>query len=370
MKTGLTIQELATEIRRQAEVKEDYRVRTQEIEPLIPLVDMTAANTSFDRDEFALAIPHYGSFSLNDHAHGQIATHLGIPAKYYDKMVAEAPALWQQNVRHWLEESDPEGQRMIRTLDGTARAFVSNRYLPLDNEQLAEAVFPVLAERNVQVVSADITEKKLYIKFVDPSLQMNVEWGSGHAFKRFDDEITWGGVITNSEVGAGSLSVSTMFVRAVCSNTMIVGTDFRKKHVGGSGSAIAGGSDRYIKDDTRAAKDRATFLELRDTVNGVLSETVMEATVRKLEGATTRMLGTKPQESVEKVVKQIGLTKDEGESVLSHLITGGDLSAWGLANAVTRTAEDSPSYDRATELEAAGMSVIDLTDNQWRTIAA
>jgi hypothetical protein len=36
--------------------------------------------------------------------------------------------------------------------------------------------------------------------------------------------------------------------------------------------------------------------------------------------------------------------------VLKHLILGGSLTTWGLANAVTRAAQDAESYDRATEL--------------------
>jgi len=63
------------------------------------------------------------------------------------------------------------------------------------------------------------------------------------------------------------------------------------------------------------------------------------------------------------------LTESEGDSILQHLIRGGDLSQYGLMNAVTRTAEDAASYDRATELEAMGQRVVDLAANEWRQIA-
>jgi hypothetical protein len=55
---------------------------------------------------------------------------------------------------------------------------------------------------------------------------------------------------------------------------------------------------------------------------------------------------------------------------LQHLIRGADLSAWGLANAVTRTAEDVADYDRASELEAAGGRVIELAPADWRLLAS
>jgi hypothetical protein len=42
----------------------------------------------------------------------------------------------------------------------------------------------------------------------------------------------------------------------------------------------------------------------------------------------------------------------------------------GLANAVTRTGEDVPDYDRATEREAAGGRVIELSPADWKSLAA
>jgi len=67
--------------------------------------------------------------------------------------------------------------------------------------------------------------------------------------------------------------------------------------------------------------------------------------------------------------KATSLRVDEQSSVLRHLIEGGDLSRWGLANAVTRAAADVESYDRSTELEAIGGAVVDLPAAQWKVIA-
>jgi hypothetical protein len=66
----------------------------------------------------------------------------------------------------------------------------------------------------------------------------------------------------------------------------------------------------------------------------------------------------------------VTLTEGEKSSVLQHLIRGDGLLAWGLATAVTRTAEDVPDYGRATELEAAGGRVIELPVADWKAIAA
>lgn len=59
-------------------------------------------------------------------AHRQIGTNLRIPAAYYDRMREERPDLLAYNANTWFKQES--SQRMLRTLDGSARAYLSNRY--------------------------------------------------------------------------------------------------------------------------------------------------------------------------------------------------------------------------------------------------
>jgi len=47
-----------------------------------------------------------------------------------------------------------------------------------------------------------------------------------------------------------------------------------------------------------------------------------------------------------------------------------DLTQWGLANAVTAYSQRVDSYERATELEKIGGTIMTLTDQEWREVAA
>ena len=67
--------------------------------------------------------------------------------------------------------------------------------------------------------------------------------------------------------------------------------------------------------------------------------------------------------------KRAALTDDDRGGILRHLINGGDLSRWGVTNAVTRYSQDVQSYDKATELEALGGTLIELNKTDWRAIA-
>ena len=66
--------------------------------------------------------------------------------------------------------------------------------------------------------------------------------------------------------------------------------------------------------------------------------------------------------------RRFGLTKAESEGVLNHLIVDGDLSLFGLSNAVTRYSQDVKSYDRATELESIGYDILGMPASMWKSL--
>ncbi len=132
MKTGKTLVELATELERQSDTKKDFVASTSVLE-MTPEGELTLETEMSSN-----------GFPLTDNCHAQIATKLDIPAKYYNRMRKEAPKLLATNVNEWFHNK-PE-RRMIRTLDGQARAFLSDRYRRLDNYDLASDVLPILIE--------------------------------------------------------------------------------------------------------------------------------------------------------------------------------------------------------------------------------
>ena len=170
---------------------------------------------------------------------------------------------------------------MVRTLEGKARAFLSDRYRILDHYEILEAVLPVVGEmgEGVNIVSTEITDNRIYLKVINKRLELEVQKG---------DAVQAGFMISNSEIGMGAVKVEPLIYRLVC-----------------------------------------------------------------LKVAS----------------KTFNLNQGESDGVLNHLIRGGDLSAYGLLNAITRTAQDVESYDRSTELEAIGSKVLALPKSTWREIA-
>jgi hypothetical protein len=141
---------------------------------------------------------------------------------------------------------------MIRTLDGQVRAVLSDRCRRLDNFDLAENVRPILQRlEGARFESVALTDTKMYLKVVTP--RVNFEVGSG-------DIVQAGIVITNSEVGCGTLSVQPLVFRLVCRNGPIAWDHaLRKTHVDRALGAETESVNVY-RDDTLAADDRAFFL--------------------------------------------------------------------------------------------------------------
>ena len=166
MKFGKTLMDFAQELTRQMNAKKDY------------LVDTRKMTFDYGTDGGMLSLTNDQTHTttilgVNDIAHTQIGTALGIPKAYYDKMRRENPELLSQNVNSWFQK-DPK-ERMIRTLDNDVRAFLSKQYRRIDNYPIAMTVLPIIADmQDAKIESCELTDRKMYIKVVNPRLTAEV----------------------------------------------------------------------------------------------------------------------------------------------------------------------------------------------------
>ena len=346
MKAGRTLQELAVELQRQANAKRDFIVNTQAM-----AMEDTAERFSITKP-LESGMRDVSVFNMTNLFHRQLGTVLDIPSKYYDRMRTEQPGLLAWNVDWWLGKMD--STHMIRTLDGSARAFLSNRYRRLDNYQIAGAVLPVIAEmQDARVESSEITENRMYIKVVNRRLEAQVKPG---------DVVQAGIVVSNSEVGLGSVAVMPLVYRLVYSNGMIVNDlGQRKLHVG----RVLDKSWEFFSDQTLQADDNAFMMKLADITRSAVDEARFNQVVDKLRQAADAPLTAPVSQVIEITGKQYGFTQTEQDNIMFHLISGGDLSLYGLSNAVTRASQDVECYDRATALESTGWQIANMPRNDW-----
>ena len=351
MKNGKTLDELAREIMAQSTQKKDLLVNTHNL-----TFETDTSGQRFNvTDEHDNLVMNMG---INDIAHRQLGTYLKIPAAYYDRMLSDYPDLLAQNINGWLQQNEPQ-QRMLRTLGGTMRAFLSERYRMIDNDRVADTVLPLIWEMgaDARVESCEITERRMYLKVVNKRLTADVVPG---------DTVQSGILITNSEVGLGSVNIQPLIYRLVCSNGMVVNDAGTRKYHVGRGNEVDENYEIYTS-DTREAEDKAFLMKVEDTVRAAIDETRFEDVVNKFrEAKGMPMKKTKIPAVLELTRKTYGLSMDESDSILGHLSDGGDLSLYGLACAVTRASQDVESYDRATEMESIGYNILTMPSSQWK----
>jgi hypothetical protein len=353
MKNGMTPQALAQELQRQAASKKDF---------------VAPASQLRVNENRELSFSVQGNFErlpIRRAAHTQLADFVGIPQKYYDRMLQEDPTLWSANVNTWLGRS--EDRRLVRTLDREVRAIPSDGYRIIDNYDVVQAVLPAILDSGARIVSADITERSLYIQLVTDRLTGEVARG---------DVVQAGIVLRNSETGFGAFDLQHLVYRLVCLNGMISGSVFRRAHVGGRIEKLGVDEEAvaaYFRTETRELSDRALFSQLRDVAAGVFSQGAWDALLGKLREKADPALAVRPSvapQVVERIAKRFELNDGERQSVLDRLLNGGDFTPWGVANAITGGAHEAPSYDRSVELEQLGARVIELPRRDWELLSA
>lgn len=348
MKQGRTIQDFAAEIERQNKSKRDFLVAPSKVKAYPIGGDLEIAfalkeQTETEADFFAGKLTKTG--------HEQLGTYLNIPKPYYDRMMTAGNVeLLAKNAQWWLDRQSD--RRMIRTLDGNVRGILSDRYRRLDNHDLLTAMLPILLEAKAQIATCEITDRKLYLKFIMHQIEGEVKKG---------DIVTLGGIISNSEVGYGSLAVQPLILRKVCDNGLILNDlAYRKYHVGRKSKEEV--IDISYTDETNAAIDKAFWLQTRDVIKETVSQVTMDKALKSMRAAAGLKIED-PKVAMEITTDKLKLNETEADSVLTHLINGGDLTSWGMLNAVTRAAQDVESFDRSIELETLASQLLTMSLN-------
>lgn len=354
MKQGRTPEEMLTELKRQSREKRDFIVPSQSMVMSSDGQEIIVEGRKADAYD-----SHYG---MTDLFHRQVGSALKIPAPYYDLMRSQKPELLAENVNTWMSERD--NSFMLRTMDygagRVARALLSERYRRIDNLEIAAALLPpVMDQKGFEIVSSEITTARMYIKLVCHLKTYEVLPG---------DFVEFGIIISNSEVGQGSVFVRPFLNRLVCTNGMVINElGERKHHVGRQATAVEDSYELY-SDATIEAEDKAFLMKLQDVEKAALDESRYPLIVDKLKQSADAKITGKVADVVELTAKNYGFSQVEQENILDNLIRGGDMSLYGLSNAVTKMSQDTESYDRATEMEGIGWQIATMPASQWKEI--
>ncbi len=297
-----------------------------------------------------IQIPDYASYGLTEYAHSQLADKLGIPKKYYDRMLlAGKSELLAQNINAWISDKE---KRLIRIQDGAIRAILSDRYKVMDNYDL---VFLALEEfkkkETVRILKATVTETMLYIKAIDATLLAEI---------RVDDIVQGGLIIRNSEVGASAFRVEPFILRQVCSNGLIGEYALKKVHLGKQTEL----GEIGWSDETRDLEDKLIWTRARDVIRATFDRTIFQSWVAKLQESTEIPI-EKPIRAVNNIAKIAFMSEQQKESLLACFV---EHTKYGLVNAMTSVARDSSNPDEQVRLEEAAGKVLNTEDEEFKAL--
>ncbi|KAB2946884.1 MAG: DUF932 domain-containing protein [Candidatus Methanoperedens sp.] len=329
---------LANELKRQRDTKKDFIAPSQKIRVVPSPTDII------------LNIEDTGNYSITPQCHNQIAGKLEIPQGYYDRLRTSSPDLLSKNINHWLEKENP---KLIRTLDGKARAFLSDRYKIIDNDDVFFMSVDEMGKGNMQFFRADLTENYLFLKAVSTTTQAEIRKG---------DVVQAGLIIRNSEIGLSRFQVEPFVLRLFCLNGMIVPDNGMKQtHIGRKmGEGI------YSR-ETQELNALASLSAMRDIVRATINGQSFDNTVKLLIAASETEI-IKPNQAINNISIHAGFTDIETENILYNFIHQNDPTKYGLLNAITSTAKNAETAERMTELETKANEVITLPDESFDEI--
>jgi hypothetical protein len=309
----------------------------------------------------------FATLDVLPHFHTQVGSKLDIPKAYYDRMLPELPLL-DENVNYWLKKKG-NANFLIRSFidkdekSGIARAFLSDRYNIMDNYDVLFASLDAIRQsgKNVEIEYADITETKLYIRFICPDVEVNapellknysVTKGSRYNGR---PTVVSGFVISNSEVGNGRFSISPRALILACDNGMIRKDDaFNKVHLG---AKLESGTSINWSAETRSKNVELVMSQVKDAIGTFLQQEYLENWIQSLTEKGTKEL-EHPSDAIKNTAKLLNLSETEEQSIMKFFIKGNQTTAFGIAQAVTLHAQDVDA-DRQFELESIACDVIE-----------
>lgn len=299
------------------------------------------------------------SFKLNDIAHGQVADKLEIPRKFYGRLPGLGNDTRSDLVNKILGREKHQMSYLLRTVDKTGRAFLSDKYRPFDNMLVLSALLPVLDEQgtdNIKIKATVLTDARMYLQVIFPKISGEVKVG---------DVVQAGLTITNSEVGWGAVDIAYLLWRLTCSNGAIAQSLVRKMHLG----ARLGNNEEdfsLFSHETVQAEVNALYFKMRDVFDNAITEQKMEHTILKLRAAIDDKIEN-VQTLTKNVTKRFGFTKVEADKFSSNLVNGGNANRYGVGNAITGLVHEEKNPDRQYDFEKVGGTL--LLDDSKASVA-
>lgn len=318
-----------------------------------------------------------------------------IPWKFLRDLAAQHPQSAASLVNDLLmQPATGSERRFLRCLDGRVRAVLSDTYRVIDNHDVAFRALAAVRDHGGEAIEVSLSDRRMHMKFTNFEVAEELaafleSRGPGHDFLRFGDRGTSslggrftnldrirgrddGGLpkgpdtvyplvtLSNSETGHGGFTVKLGIMQGACCNGLILETIARKVHLG---TKLDEG---IFSEETRSAHDKAEMLKVGDSIAAAFKPEKFKRLVeRAKEAAETKIEA--PTLAVANVASEFGLSDKARDSILEHFLGDYNRTAFGLAAAVTRHAQDMPDAEASFEVEEAVGAIV-TAPRRWNVV--
>lgn len=291
---------------------------------------------------------------LHRHALAQVAERAGVPDVFVSRLLSKpwGPALLSENLNQIFDRED-ERRLLVRSVAGEVRGVLSDQYRRLDSRPIIEAFAGACRDVGAVPIEGVGGDLRFCIRAVLPMM-----------FRPGGDEVVAFGIeVSNSDFGAGALSVRCFCLRVWCTNLARLDEELRKVHLGKRLDDTIEFSRETYELDTKA-----TSSAVRDIVMASLSPAKVNAQIGVIERAMAEKVDFK---AVLGGLPRMGLLKREIEEVRDVLTTGGiealptGNTIYRMSNALSWIAKSAESPERRMELEGLAGTML-LGNKAWR----
>lgn len=306
-----------------------------------------------------------GMYVPTEDCDASIATRLDIPVGYLRRLRANHIDLYDSNVEGWLQHESMAAKRfLLRAFadegggSGVARALLSDAYLPLDHLDVLFTVLESIRDNriDVKVDACHLTDRRFYVELSAPDVVTYApKWLENYRDPRTGNRgkdnpaVSAGILLTNSETGHGSFSLTPYLKVLVCSNGQTVTKDaVSRQHLG---ARLPEGVVRW---DERVQRAALTLVkeQTRQAVTTFLDVEYMKGVVAEIEAKAGAPVAD-PEATIKAVVRRLSYTEHQQAAIMRYFLRGADDTAGGVMQAVTAAAQDyEPDVRFAMEADA------------------
>tara|TARA_R110000822_G_scaffold282204_5_gene403807 strand:+ start:2675 stop:3862 length:1188 start_codon:yes stop_codon:yes gene_type:complete len=303
-----------------------------------------------------------------------------VPNKFLEQLTGQHPSV-SCDLLNQLMSAAPK-RMLFRQLDGKVRAVLSDSYRCLDNYDLVFTALGVAQSVGANVLQCTMSDDKMRIKLIAPSMWETLNAGGGRAngmFKAGDlgnpewreangigelgleDTIndTGGNIvfptctISNSETGAGSTQVEFGTCDGACFNMLTFDKKVRSVHLG---SKLELG---IFSEETVAADSKAIMCKMTDAITACFNPAVFKKHIMLRVGAQQDIIEA-PTMAVDNVVKALDINEVDRDRLLTYFCKDYAMTRDGLSQAVSRMAQDEfDNVDKSADFESMAGKLIE-----------